>query len=208
MALKNFSNQVLALAGVFQACDQIKKIAWHGQCEADVLDTAVESVFKIDAASFDDIYGGCCNIQHGLRILARETDPQTGRPDNELVRYLISLLSIERKLTRQHAVGETIRKAINEANTQLQHFGKQHPNTLAALADIYQRTISQLTPRIMVSGEQIHLTNENNAAKIRTLLLAALRSIVLWRQCGGNRISFLLQRRKYFHESNSLLASS
>lgn len=208
MTLINLSNQVIALAGVYQACHQVKKVAWAGHCEEHLLDTAVGSVFKIDAASLDDVYGGRCNIRHGLEILARELDPQAEKRDSELTHYVLKLLSIEKKLTRRPNIGETIRRALSTATTQLQHFGHRHPNTLAALADIYQQTISQLQPRILVSGERLHLTNENNAAKIRTLLLAGLRSMVLWRQCGGTRLGFLLQRRHYFHEANSLLASS
>jgi high frequency lysogenization protein len=206
MTLNSISNQVIALAGVYQACHQVKSVAWQGQCETCALDTAVESVFKIDAASLDDVYGGRQNVLQGLRILARELDPGTPQPDRELTRYVLSLLSIEKKLAKQPGISEAIGNAIAAATTQLNHFGHQHPNTLAALADIYQRTVSQFRPRILVNGERLHLSNENNAAKIRALLLAGLRSMVLWRQCGGNRLRFLLQRKTYYHEANSLLA--
>jgi high frequency lysogenization protein len=206
MSLNNLSNQVIALAGVYQACHQVKSVAWQGRCEPSALATAISSIFKIDADSLDDIYGGRQNIMQGLQILARELNPQTPRPDSELTRYVLSLLSVEKKLAKQPSIGEYIRNGIAGATTQLNHFGHQHPNTLAALADIYQRTVSQLHPRIMVNGERLHLSNENNAAKIRTLLLAGLRSMVLWRQCGGTRLRFLMQRKHYFHEANSLLA--
>ncbi|MBN1379379.1 MAG: high frequency lysogenization protein HflD [Gammaproteobacteria bacterium] len=208
MTIKNLSNQVIALAGAYQACQQVKSVAWQGRCESDVLDTAVGSVFKVNAASLDAVYDGQGNIRHGLQILAHELDSRTARPDSELTRYVLNLSSIERKLTRQPNIAATIRQAIAGATTQLQHFGSQHPNTLAALADIYQRTISQLKPRVMVNGERIHLSNENNVTKIRTLLLAGLRSMVLWRQCGGTRLGFIIRRRHYFHEANSLLAAN
>lgn len=207
MSLNTLSNQVISLAGVYQACAQVKSVAWRGHYEPCLLDTAVDSIFKLDAENMDDVYGGRDKVRYGLEIMARELNPTAVKVDQELTRYVLNLLSIEKKLSRKPDLTERIRKAISAATTQLEHFGKQHPNTLAALADIYQRTISQIKPRIMVDGERIHLSNESNASRIRTLLLAALRSMVLWRQCGGNRLKFLIRRREYFHEASSLLAS-
>ena len=205
MSIKTLRNQVLALAGVYQACHQVKTLAWKGQCETTVLDTAVGSIFKLDAADLNDIYGGNDHLQLGLTVLSDQFDPQAASPDIEITRYVLNLFAIEKKLSSNNSILETLQNSINNSKTQLTHFGVNHPNTWASLADIYQNTISSLKPRILVNGERLHLSNNTNVTKIRSLLLAALRSVVLWRQCGGSRFSFLINRRNYYHEARTYL---
>ena len=57
----------------------------------------------------------------------------------------------------------------------------------------------------MVSGDPEHLNDNTVASTIRAALLGGLRSVVLWRQCGGTRPSLLLQRTRYLRESERLL---
>ena len=89
-----------------------------------------------------------------------------------------------------------IAKGIEDSKSQVELYSYTHDNVMARLADIYVKTVSTLKPRIMVNGEHHHLANTNNANKIRVLLLAAVRSVVLWRQCGGNRWQLLFQRKQ------------
>jgi high frequency lysogenization protein len=77
---------------------------------------------------------------------------------------------------------------------------------VARLADTYSQTISTLSPRIMVSGENNQLKNPENANRVRALLLAGIRSAVLWRQCGGRQWHLLLQRRKLIESARQLMA--
>ena len=73
-----------------------------------------------------------------------------------------------------------------------------------ALADIYTGTISKLTPRIMVRGEQGILESTGSRDMIRALLLAGMRSAVLWRQCGGCRLRLLWKRRALLAHAREL----
>jgi high frequency lysogenization protein len=74
-----------------------------------------------------------------------------------------------------------------------------------ALAYGYQQTLSQLKPRVLVSGEQRHLSDQRNGDRIRAMLLAAVRSALLWRQAGGVRWKFLFIRAKLQREARRLL---
>ena len=58
----------------------------------------------------------------------------------------------------------------------------------------------------MVSGEPEILKSEESAQLIRALLLAAVRSAVLWRQLGGSRRRVLLTRRLLLELADSALA--
>lgn len=205
MSLQSFSNQVLALAGMYQACQQIKELAWNGECEFGLLDTAVNSVYKVDAKDIDDIYGGIDKLNTGLHTVADQFNPKTESMDHEITRYVLSLFVLEKKLSKNKPLLAQLKDALDQSQTQRDHYGIHHPNTWASLADVYQKTISTLTPRIMINGDRLHLSNNTNVTKIRSLLLAAIRSVVLWRQCGGSRLSFLFNRRNYYNEANNLL---
>jgi high frequency lysogenization protein len=88
----------------------------------------------------------------------------------------------------------------------LAHFPVTHSNTIARFADLYLRTLSTLTRRVMVSGSQVHLNNPENANRIRALLLAGIRATILWRQSGGSRLRLLLRRNVLLRETRLLLA--
>jgi high frequency lysogenization protein len=61
----------------------------------------------------------------------------------------------------------------------------------------------------MVKGEPTRLTETGVANQIRALLLAAMRSAVLWRQCGGTRLGLLLGgRRKLADTAAGLLQNT
>nr|WP_255210858.1 DUF489 family protein [Methylogaea oryzae] len=79
-------------------------------------------------------------------------------------------------------------------------------SVVAELAGLYQQTISTLLPKVMVGGEPGYLRQTRNTDHIRALLLAGIRSAVLWRQSGGNRWKLFFQRRRVLDTAVSLLA--
>ena len=119
-----------------------------------------------------------------------------------MLRYVISLLHLERKLSRQHQMLDKIATGIEKAQAQSVHFSTTHSNVIANLAGLYQETVSTLTPRIIVSGAQGHLTVTENAEQVRALLLAGIRAAILWRQCGGKRRKLLFSRKENGPEAN------
>ena len=100
---------------------------------------------------------------------------------------------------------QEIGRGIDLATDRLEHFNLLHPNIIAQLADIYASTISTLKPKIMIHGEPLHLQNPENANRIRALLLAGIRSAMLWRQCGGGRFQVIFGRKRLLKEVHLLL---
>jgi high frequency lysogenization protein len=100
---------------------------------------------------------------------------------------------------------KAIRLGVEEAQAQKEHFGLLHENVLANLGEVYHSTISTLQPRIMVNGEQAYLSRPDIVNKIRALLLAGIRSVILWKQCGGARWKFIFYRKKIQKELEDLL---
>jgi len=105
------------------------------------------------------------------------------------------------------AMLETLSTGVDLATRQSEHFSVTHENVIANLADLYSRTISELGPRIMVNGEQNYLETTAISNKIRTVLLAGIRSAVLWYQLGGRRWHVLFNRRRYQEVAEHFLES-
>ena len=90
----------------------------------------------------------------------------------------------------------------------ISHFEPTHSNVVAKLADVYRKSISTLGPKIVIRGEQSILSNPDNAARIRALLLAGIRAVILWRQAGGTRWRLLFERKAILSEVDQILATS
>ena len=189
-------DKTLALAGIYQAAVLVQQIARRGLADADAMASSIHSLFVIDPQTTAEVYGGVTGVACGLRELHRQLSGEVRR-DNELTGYLLSLIQLERKLIRRTDWLERIKAGIQDTHARLTHFPELHTNILASLADIYATNISTLQPRIMVSGEPVYLQNPDNVQRIRALLLAGIRSAILWRQTGGRRREFLLSRKKY-----------
>ena len=72
---------------------------------------------------------------------------------------------------------------------------------------IYQDTVSKFEPRIVVNGKNIHLTDNLNAARIRTALFSGLRATFLWDQFGGSKLKFTLLKIVYARKIKDILKS-
>lgn len=195
-------DRAIALAGLFQATGLVRDIAREGRCDTDDLATCVESLFKIDADHSEDVYGGLQRLRSGLVLLDRQLRlPQ----DPEVTRYVLTLMVLERKLARQPRLLTAIREGIEETRDKLGYFPATHENIIARLADLYAETISTLKPRVMVSGDYQHLSQADNANRVRALLLAGIRAAVLWRQKGGGRLALLFGRKQLSLAARKLL---
>ena len=195
----------LAIAGVFQAAALVKQIANTGMANSAVIESSLETLFKFDADSVEQVYGGVGGVGAGIRELNKQLGSARTERDSDVTRYVISILILEKRLSANTAMLNHIGQALDNIKSGLDYFSLMHENTVLKLGQLYKDTISNLSPRIIVNGEQQHLSNENNASRIRALLLAGIRSAILWRQCGGSRWSLLINRKRYETESTLLL---
>jgi high frequency lysogenization protein len=204
MELKTLTNQTIALAGVAQAAALVQQLATRGTCDQEALNASIGSVLKIDSESVLDVYGGLNGLKLGLGQLKSQ---MTGyRVDNpEQARYAATLVFLENQLSSRKDLLDAIRIGVEKAQAQSEHFGLLHENVLANLGEVYHRTVSTLQPRIMVNGEQTYLSRPDTVNKIRALLLAGIRSVILWKQCGGARWKFIFYRKKIQKELEDLL---
>ncbi|MEF8792911.1 high frequency lysogenization protein HflD [Thiohalorhabdus sp.] len=202
--------RALALAGVFQAAGLVQENARKGTISHETArDASIASVFVTDPESVANVYGGLSGVRLGLTLLRDQLrGPQTGRQqaDLELARYVIGLTALERKLSAKPGGLGQLGEGIEAARRTFDHFGPDHPNVANRLADIYSEHVSALGPRIVVRGESDILSDPDQVARVRALLLAGLRSAVLWRQQGGRRWHLLLARGRYQAAAERLLS--
>lgn len=189
-----FKSRVLALAGVFQAAALVKQLARTGRADEQFLIANIESIFKVDAANVQEIYGSINHLALGLNELIRLFSDNKQPKDSEIARYVFSLLHLERKLNHNPKMLESIRVGVERGANQAMHFSSTHENVMANLASLYTDTISTFSFRIQVAGEPIYLNQTHTLNKVRALLLSGIRSAVLWRQLDGKRWQLMLYR--------------
>ncbi len=186
--------RILALAGLVQALRQVRRIADTGQADASVLSTALDSVFRIDAESPESVYGSAAEVRPGLLLLREYFGNQN--KDEALPRLALAVLQIERRFVRDGDMARKVHDGIVATAPMAERLGSTHPDVLAALGTLYADTVSHLRPKVMVQGNPHYLGQADIVSEIRAILLAALRSAVLWRQMGGNLFDFLFGRRQ------------
>ncbi len=200
-------DRTLALAGVFQACALVRQIAHEGRAEAEPFAASIHSVLVTDAPDTPSVYGGIQGVRLGLEVLAHLFQPPHQARDTEIAKYALAIFHLERKLAKREDLLRAIAQGIERAKQQAELFEETHENVIASLAHLYQETISTIPPKIIVSGEGGHLMASGNPERVRALLMAAMRSAVLWRQKGGRRWQILFQRRAQSRAAAALLAT-
>lgn len=203
--MASLDDKTLALAGLFQATSLVQAIATTGHADSHKMEVCLKSVMELAPDDLNNIYGKPANLTTGLQLIITQLGANDSQPDMDIARYTISLLHLERKLAKQPQMLNRISEGITRAKEQLQHFPISHENVIANLAGIYSETVSRITPKIMVSGDNQYLGDTGNANRIRALLLCGMRSAVLWRQLGGSRWQLLFQRRKLCEAAQRIL---
>lgn len=201
--------QTIALAAIFQAASLVEQLARTGDIPTTELELLINSLFKQNPDSFDDIYGARPNLQagyHGIcKIMGADNSKQNSDIKPEVMRYALSILHLESRLRKNADMMNQLGNSIQSSVRQADHFHITHESVIGSLADTYKETLSTLSFRIKVTGNPQILQNSLNANKVRALLLAGIRAAILWRQVGGRRWQLLLSRKRYIRDAQSLL---
>ena len=196
--------QAAALSAIFQAAGLVERLAKSGQIHEEQLEPLINSLFATSPDNVEDIYGGYDNLLSGRKTLKEVLQRQADAIQADTVRYALTLIHLERKLSRNRKMLAEISQRLQRCQEQADHFGILHENVIASLASIYLDTVSTFKTRVQVSGDLRHLQNSGNADKIRAILFSGIRSAILWRQTGGSRWQLLLSRKKLLDGLNQL----
>jgi len=199
-------DRTLALAGVLQAAELVRQAAAHGTWSGYAATASLNSLFRLEAASPEAVYGERERMRLGVETLVAVLDGDSRHADT--LRYTVSLLQVQRKFSRARRLQDEVGAGLLEIGRidgeLAQH--EREDRQAHEIAQLYARTISQLTPRIIVNGKPQFLQTERITDWIRTLLLAGIRSATLWMQLGGNRFELMFGRRRIMQDAQSFLA--
>jgi high frequency lysogenization protein len=196
--------RVIAMAGLFQAVALVRSIAMRGSADPGAVAPSLASIFKIDADSAADVFGGIGNLRTGLETLITQLDDS--HRDLALTRITLSVVRLRRKLMARPSMLATLREGIERIAPLAAASQMTDGIVVGRLAQLYVDTIAELQPRILVEGDPQFLQQEAHAAQIRALLLAAIRAAMLWHQLGGTQWRLLFRRRQYAMMARGLLA--
>lgn len=200
-------DRALALAGVFNAATLVDEVAYRREPDAATLDAALAPLFRFDAPDTAAVFGGVAPLRPGLEALVRAFGTPHNAGDELVARYALGLLHFERLYSGDPAMQGELKTLLRRAQLQADATGAAGDTAVATLAEGWSNTLGQIRPRIMVNGEPERLRETRNVTLIRALLLAGLRSAVLWRQLGGSRWSLLFGRGVLSRAAERLLAT-
>ncbi len=202
---KNWQDITLALAGVFQGAALVEQVAKTGYLQPEAFKCSIESILDLNPPSTLDVYGGKLeNLRVGLDVMRDLLQPNSQK-HRETLRYGLGVLHLQKKLAGRRDMLGVIASRLEQVNQQAQHFSSTHDNVIANLGTLYTETISTFRFRIQVNGDYNYLQQQRIANQIRALLLASIRSAILWRQVGGNRWQLLLNRKDIARQVDDFL---
>ena len=189
----------MALAGLVQSCFLVSSVARNGLIGQDSLSGSLGSIFVTNPDQTIDVYGNGDAIRTGLRLLVEILDDGNYSDYIESIRYASAILTLEKKLRGSPEVLRNLGVGISSIreNQSLKGLSVTSEEVVNQLSALYEKTLGTIEPRIRVQGTQKHLERNTNTTRIRALLLAGLRSAVLWRQLGGSLIGIIVGRKRF-----------
>ena len=200
------AHRVLILSACYQVTDIIHNIATSGTAMLEPFQHLLEALFiESSDACLDSLKTHSASFQTGTEQLITQLEARQ-KPSTlanmEATRYILSLMALEKNVSKS-GVLNPVAQAVSECNQK--RTPERLDQTIAHLADIYKEYISPMKPRILVKGSENHLKEGNNAERVRSSLLIAIRLIILWRQFGGRRWHLFLYRKRYIEQAKLIL---
>ena len=194
MFKQELKNETISLGAIYQACNEIKKIAWQGEINNNIIEPLINSVYQTTSEEIEDVFISIKRLNSGLDFLRRQLVGDAFSRDGEVSRYFEAIGILVKNMNKKD---EVLNKLRTELNRQSMPINEDNLDQHALfLSELYLSTISTVEPRIIVNGDNKYLTDKKNAAMIRSLLLCAIRSYILWQQSGGSKFRIFIFKKK------------
>ena len=153
------------------------------------IDHLLAPLFAIDADSVAAVFATPARYARGVKTAASAIAGE--RKALRLLNTAFAVLELATLLQREDRIAWQLSQRLSALAD-----APRDAALLLALDEVYQESIGRLGKRIQVSGDPAALRQPQVAARIRALLLAAVRFAWLWRQLGGRRWQLIVGRRK------------
>ena len=194
MFKQELKNETISLGAIYRACNEIKKIAWRGEINNNIIEPLINSVYQTTSEEIEDVFISIKRLNSGLDFLRRQLVGDAFSRDGEVSRYFEAIGILVKNMNKKDDVLNKLRTELNKQSMPINEDNlDQHA---LFLSELYLSTISTVEPRIIVNGDNKYLTDKKNAAMIRSLLLCAIRSYILWQQSGGSKFRIFIFKKK------------
>ena len=194
MFKQELKNETISLGAIYQACNEIKKIAWQGEINNNIIEPLINSVYQTTSEEIEDVFISIKRLNSGLDFLRSQLVGDAFSRDGEVTRYFEAIGILVKNMNRKDEVLNKLRTELTKQSLPINEDNlDQHA---LFLSELYLSTISTVEPRIIVNGDNKYLTDKKNAAMIRSLLLCAIRSYILWQQSGGSKFRIFIFKKK------------
>jgi high frequency lysogenization protein len=136
------TDRVLALSGLVQAVKLVKQVATKGYAQETELKTCLFSIMQTEVQDVEQVYGEIKNLRFGLQELKIILDVKQKNKDSDIVRYLLSVLHLEKQLSKHSEMLTIIQTGISNVKTQLINSELTSQDIITTLANIYQQSMS------------------------------------------------------------------
>ena len=201
--MSTIDQQLYSLAALYQSCNAISRIAWEGQYDEKEFLPLIKSILDVDSDDPLTIYQQPISLKSGFEFLKKQVVDDIFTRSSETRRYISSIKDLVKRINTSNIIDEQFRKRIDRLNEN--EYEKNTDNIVLEIGQLYQDTFSQLEPRIVISGDNQYLKQDLNAARIRTALMAAIRSVYLWKSCNGSDLKFFLFKKKYISRIREII---
>ena len=210
----------IALAVVAQCAQLVHSLAFTGKADQQQINACIAPLFMLNPDTTADVYPDIRRFGNGLDILQKSLTNAGAREYAEPIKYVLGITVLQQQLVRVSTMQAQIRRRLqqmpllqserngfatyaeatsgapSEAVDEMLPVQSGSPFNISALAALYQETISKLTFRIHVKGNVDYLKDPRVADNIRALLLAGIRSAMLWHQLGGRRWHLIVYKKR------------
>ena len=205
--MTDIKSETIALAALFQCCTQIQRLASTGYYDEQSVSCVLRALLVTDPRTIEDIYEPS-RLMVGFKQLVDsfgKSDVTKTATTIEVTKMALKLISLAHHVERNSKIFgrlsdeiDGLKRAVTAEHPDFFEAGisvVNDPTNIHLFGSLYQSIISPNFAKLLIYGEERHLRIPENQEKIRALLLAGIRAVILWRQVGGRR-RFLVFRRK------------
>jgi len=216
-------DKVIALAGLFQAGKLVTQLAAEREHDETALRASAASLLSLHPENMEDVFGGVRGVNLGLEVMAgllRGRGLKTMLA-KEMIRYLMSMDQLADRLKQSPSTQSIIEKGIVELDISFASLleadqdessdyanASEYEEFYVRIGTLYQKSLSQLAPKIIVRGAKGYLQDEASVARVRTALFSGVRAAYLWHQQGGRRWQLFFARGAYAGMAERLKSKS
>ena len=186
---------IMALSALIQSAFFVEKIATSSKEIDNDLKILLESIYKTETFSAENIYGHKRNLAIGQNVLKNILNGNNEIYLMNTQKYALSIILIQKNISKINDLQDLIRKKIDNYNENSM-MATNFEDLISYSEKIYTEYIAIIRPRVIISGKKEFL--EANSSLIRALLLSGIRAAFLWNYHGGSKWQLMFREKRNF----------